>query len=144
MPESYIQLPAARAGEKVRTVLIIKEGREVHQIVIQQADSEGNIVNPAKEDGNLNDLVQLFKLFLQSPIGRLALDSSNRLRVNVDVAPSGVTSVTAGGNIPTAGAPTIGSLSAYHMWKVPVDQRWEMIQRANIEFEVQRDRFTFV
>jgi len=83
--------------------------------------------NPAKEDGNLNDLLQLLKMLIQSPLGRLAIDSANRLRTIVE----STVAVTQSGT--------------WNLGNFPVDQRWEMIQRANIEFnECQRSKFTFV
>ncbi len=57
MAESYIQLPADGKGKKTRTNTITGINGIVHQQIIQQSDTAGNIVNPAKEDGNLSYLV---------------------------------------------------------------------------------------
>jgi len=85
--------------------------------------------SPATENGNLNDLLQLLKMLIQSPLGRLAIDNANRLRVAVDS--SVAISATQSGT--------------WNLGNFPVDQRWEMIQRANIEFnECQRSKFTFI
>jgi len=99
---------------------------------------------PAIESGNINDLLQLFKMLVQSPLGRLAIDNINRLRVfdenkTVTSIPS-----SSGTNVATGGAPTMGSGTWQLVWTGPVDQRWEIIQRANIEYnECQRSKFTF-
>jgi hypothetical protein len=98
---------------------------------------------PALESGNLNTWLQLLKMLIQSPIGRLAIDSANRLRVWDESQTT--TFLGAGGNVPTTGAPALGTGSWLWVWKGPVDQRWEMIQRSNIEYnECQRSKFTFV
>ncbi|MCX6010502.1 MAG: hypothetical protein NTW48_10875 [Chloroflexi bacterium] len=80
----------------------------------------------------------LLKLLLDTPLSRLAIDSANRLRAIIDnptlaVTQSGTWTVTQSGS---------WTLTAGGVF--PVDQRYEMIQRANIEFaECQRERFTF-
>jgi hypothetical protein len=86
-------------------------------------------LNPATEDGNLNDSLQLLKMLIQSPLGRLAIDNYNRLRVIVD-------------SVPTT---PVSQSGTWNLGNFPIDQRWEMIQRANIEYnECQRSKFTFV
>lgn len=78
---------------------------------------------PALESGNINDLLQLFKMLVQSPIGRLAIDGSGRLRTAVESA-----SVSQSGN-----------------WSMPTYSNGSIIfQLSNIEYnEVQRSKFTF-
>ncbi len=41
---------------------------------------------PALENGNINDLLQLFRMLIQSPLGKLAIDSAGRLRIIIDAA----------------------------------------------------------
>jgi len=83
---------------------------------------------------DLNDLLQILKQLVQSPLGRLAIDSTGRLRIIIDVA--GVaTPVTV-----SSGSVTVSAGGVF-----PIDQRFEMIQRSNIEYnECQRSKFTFV
>jgi hypothetical protein len=82
---------------------------------------------PALEGGNINDLLQLFKMLVQSPIGRLAIDSAGRLRIIID-ASSRETPVSQSGN-----------------WSMPTYSNGSTIfQLANIEYnECQRSKFTF-
>ena len=95
--------------------------------------------NPAREDGNLaltqrdiNDLLQILKQLVQTPLGRLAIDSTGRLRIIIDVAGAATP-------VSQSGTWTISAGGVF-----PVDQRWEIIQRANIEYnECQRSKFTF-
>jgi hypothetical protein len=99
---------------------------------------------PATESGNLNDLLQLLKMLIQSTLGRLAIDASNRLRVLDENKTATFLSASSGTNVATGGAPTISSGTWQLVWIGPIDQRWEMIQRANIEYnECQRSKFTF-
>jgi hypothetical protein len=92
--------------------------------IVGLKDKTGSQINPATEDGNLNDLLQLLKMLIQSPLGRLAIDSANRLRVILEssgVYQSGV-------------------------WMMP---SWTpgniQYQLSNIEYnECQRSKFTFV
>ena len=123
----------------------------------------GTQINPAKEDGNLafikartdnldialstiktgtdriplspstettlNALLVVLQHLINSPLGRLAVDSAGRLRILVDAAGT-ATPVTQSGT--------------WNLGNFPVDQRWEIIQRANIEYnECQRSKFTF-
>ena len=75
----------------------------------------------------------LLKMLLDTPLARLSIDSASRLRTIIDNPTLAVTQ---------SGTWTIGSVGAGGVF--PVDQRYEMIQRANIEFaECQRERFTF-
>jgi hypothetical protein len=98
-------------------------------------DEKGKTITPAKEDGNLNDLLQLLKMLIQGPIGRLAIDSVNRLRTLVE----GTVAVT------QSGTWAVTQSGTWNLGNFPIDQRWEMIQRANIEYnECQRSKFTFV
>lgn len=77
---------------------------------------------PAGTNSDLNDLLQIFKQFVQTPIGRLAIDSAGRLRIIQESVPTTAVTIAA----------------------APVDQRFEMIQRSNIEYsECQRSKFTF-
>jgi hypothetical protein len=78
---------------------------------------------PALESGNINDLLQLFKMLIQSPIGRLAIDGNNRLRATIDSA-----SVSQSGN-----------------WSMPTYSNGSTVfQLSNIEYnECQRSKFTF-
>jgi hypothetical protein len=100
---------------------------------IRLKDILGNLINPAKEDGNLNDLLQLLKMLIQSPIGRLAIDSANRLRVVVDttvaVSQSGTWTISQSG-----------------VWMMPSWTPGNIQQQlSNIEYnECQRSKFTFV
>ena len=57
MAESFIQVPVDSDGKKVRTNKLIVEGNEVHSDVVNVSDSAGNLINPAKEDGNLSYVV---------------------------------------------------------------------------------------
>jgi hypothetical protein len=102
--------------------------RASEQTLSQIKQNTGRIpTNPATEDGNLNDILQLLKMLIQSPLGRLAIDSTNRLRTIVE----GTAAVTQSGT--------------WNLGNFPIDQRWEMVQRANIEYnECQRSKFTFV
>jgi hypothetical protein len=82
---------------------------------------------PALEGGNINDLLQLFKMLVQSPIGRLAIDNAGRLRIIID-ASSTATPVSQSGN-----------------WSMPTYSNGSVVfQLANIEYnECQRSKFTF-
>jgi hypothetical protein len=79
---------------------------------------------PALESGNINDLLQLFKMLIQSPIGRLAIDGNNRLRIVLEGTPS----VSQSGN-----------------WSIPTYSNGSTVfQLSNIEYnECQRSKFTF-
>jgi len=115
--------------------------------------------NPALEDGNLgairavieqffdlplssrasedtlNDLLQLFKMLIQGPLGRLAIDSANRLRTVVESAPT--TAVT------QSGTWTMGQSGT---WMMPTYSNDNIqFQLSFIEYnECQRSKFTFV
>jgi len=79
--------------------------------------------------GLSKDETLTFLALCLSTIQRLAIDSTGRLKVMIDVA------LPAGTNI-------IGYIGAGGVF--PIDQRYEMMQRANIEFnECQRSKFTF-
>ena len=56
MAESFIQVPADSDGKKIRTNKLSINGNEVHSDVQTIADSAGNLINPAKEDGNIADI----------------------------------------------------------------------------------------
>jgi hypothetical protein len=108
-------------------IRIIRTDKEQPPLAVQILDAWRNIINPVKEDGNLNDLLQLLKMLIQSPLGRLAIDTYNRLRVIVDSAPT--TAVSQSG-----------------VWMMP---SWTsgniQHQLSNIEYnECQRSKFTFV
>jgi len=81
---------------------------------------------------NIYEVLEKIVQILSGPIGRLAIDSTGRLRIIID----------AGGTatpVSQSGTWTIGAGGVF-----PVDQRWEMIQRANIEYDAyQRSKFTF-
>ena len=80
----------------------------------------------------------LLKLLLDTPLSRLAIDSANRLRAIIDnptlaVTQSGTWTVTQSGS---------WTLTAGGVF--PIDQRYEMMQRSNIEFaDCLRRNFTF-
>jgi hypothetical protein len=80
---------------------------------------------------DLNDLLQILKQLAQSPLGRLAIDSTGRLRIIIDAA---------GVATPISTVTTLSAITTF-----PYGQSWEMIQRSNIEYnEGQRSKFTFV
>jgi hypothetical protein len=84
---------------------------------------------PAIEEGNINSLLELFKMLIQSPLGRLAIDGSNRLRVFIDGGTSAANvGVTQSGN-----------------WSIPTYSNGSTVfQLSNIEYnECQRSKFTF-
>ena len=88
------------------------------------------------------DIDVLLRTLLNSPLMRTTISSTGALRVSDDNKSVGY--VTSGANIPTAGAPALGSGNWTYVWCGPVDQRYEMIQRGNIEYaECQRSKFTF-
>jgi len=80
---------------------------------------------PAIESGNLNDLLQLFKMLIQSPIGRLSIDSVGRLRTSIDS--------------------TVGVYQSGN-WSMPTYSNGNItVQLSNIEYnECQRSKFTIV
>jgi|GEM_PF-6122527 len=82
---------------------------------------------PALESGNINDLLQLFKMLVQSPIGRLVIDPVGRLRIIIDGAASAITVAQTG------------------VWMMPTYSNGSIIfQLSNMEYnEVQRSKFTF-
>jgi hypothetical protein len=77
---------------------------------------------------DLNDLLQLFKMLIQSPLGKLAIDSANRLRVTAAVESNPTTAVTQSG-----------------VWMMPSWTPGNIQQQlSNIEYvECQRSKFTF-
>lgn len=90
----------------------------------------------AIEGGNINNLLQLFKMLIQSPIGRLAIDSSGRLKMVIDLA--GVaTPVTQSGT---------WSVTENGIWMMPTYSNDNIqFQLSFIEYnECQRSKFTFV
>jgi outer membrane receptor protein involved in Fe transport len=73
------------------------------------------------------DIDVLLRTLLNSPLIRTSVDSAGRLRIVIDAAG-------------TATPVTLSSVGNF-----PVDQRFEVIQRSNIEYgECQRNKFTFV
>lgn len=139
--------------------------------VIGLKNIEGAQINPAKEDGNLalikaktdnldvalsaiktgtdriplspsteatlNALLVVLQHLINSPLGRLTVDSAGRLRILIDAAGT-ATPVT------QSGTWSVAQSGTWNLGNFPVDQRWEIIQRANIEYnECQRSKFTF-
>jgi hypothetical protein len=78
---------------------------------------------PAIESGNINDLLQLFKMLVQTPLGKLAIDSAGRLRTILESS----------------------SISQSGTWMMPTYSNGSIVfQLANIEYnEGQRSKFTF-
>ena len=95
----------------------------------------------------IQDIDQLLRTLLNNPMSRLALDATGRLRVVIDVA--GVaTPVTQSGTftVGISGTPSVSAAQsgAWNLGNFPVDQRWELMQRADIEYAgCQRNRMTF-
>lgn len=88
-----------------------------------------------------NTLETLTRLLAQSPINRTRVNASSDLAVTAGI--SGQASAGNSGAI-TSGAPSVGTTTWLPVWVGPVDQRFEMAQRSNIEYsEAQRSRFTF-
>lgn len=88
----------------------------------------------------IQDIDQLLRTLLNTPLVRLAIDAAGRMRVIIDVAGT-ATPVTQSGtwNMTQTGTWILSAGGVF-----PVDQRWELIQRANIEFaECQRNRMAF-
>ncbi len=131
----------------------------------------GTRIDPAKEDGNLalikaktdnldialsaiktgtdkippspstettlNALLVVLQHLINSSLGRLTIDSAGRLRILIDAAGT-ATPVT------QSGTWSVAQSGTWNLGNFPIDQRWEMIQRANIEYnECQRSKFTF-
>ncbi len=95
----------------------------------------------------VQDIDILTRLLANSPLIRAAITSSYGLHVNVDnnvtVTSLGGQTALSGINGPTSGAPTNGSsLNYLPVYQGPVDQRFEMMQRANQEFQGIRGRMT--
>jgi len=89
----------------------------------------------------LLDIDTLLRSLLNTPFARTAITGSGQLRTAVE----NITTSWVSGNVPTSGAPTIGSVNWATVWIGPVDQRWMIIQMANIEYnECQRSKFAFV
>jgi hypothetical protein len=118
--EEIIQI---RINPVTKRLLVETEGGGYE--IVGLKDKTGNQINPATEDGNLNDLLQLLKMLIQSPIGRLAIDSLNRLRVIIDSTPA---------------------VSQSGVWMMPSWTPGNIQQQlSNIEYnECQRSKFTFV
>jgi len=97
---------------------------------------------PPPEEVKIAELLDLLiRTLLNSPLARTAIAGGGQLRTVVE----NISSLWQPGNIPTGGAPTVGSANWATVWIGPVDQRWEIIQRSNIEYELcQRSKFTFV
>lgn len=53
MANGYIRLPPDSSGKMLRSRTSTESGNEVHDEIVELADSSQNIINPAKEDGNL-------------------------------------------------------------------------------------------
>jgi hypothetical protein len=126
MAESFVEakgVPRDTEKKKIRTRKRIVGPNEVHEYGFFLVDENGEVALP------LNEMGMLSRSLMASPIMRMAPDSAGRLRIVIDVAGT-ATPVTQSG---------IWNLGNY-----PVDQRFEMIQRANIEYEeCQRSKMTF-
>lgn len=85
----------------------------------------------------------LIRTLLNSPLVRTAITSTGLLQIAGLPYTTNISS-SYGVNVPTGGPPTVGGGSWAWVWIGPVDQRWEIIQRSNIEYnECQRSKFTF-
>lgn len=93
---------------------------------------------PQKSRDWSDDLSNLF-LLLQKVFGEMPVDTYYRLP---RVIHEGAT--RASGSYPTSGAPAATTTNYVPVWTGPVDQRFELMQRSNIEYhECQRNKFTF-
>lgn len=125
-PEVSIPDPVTVQGE-----LIVSSVTQAIQTVVSEIDT-------------------LTRHLLNSPLVRAPVDSAGRQRVTVDNvaqnSASYLAATTGSSNVsgPTMGAPTgVGGYFTW-VWQGPVDQRFEMMQRSNIEYnEVQRSKMTF-
>jgi len=97
---------------------------------------------PSPETVELAEVIDLLtRTLLNNPLMRSSITPEGRLRVNADNLPI----FWVNSNIPTSGAPAFGSANWVTVWIGPVDQRWMIIQMANMEYALcQRNRFTFV
>lgn len=113
-PSGVILIVGRCKDGKTRPLLIGCDGR-VHVDIDQIVQVE------------LDDAVRM----LLSLIPRLAVDSAGRLRVLIDAAGTST--------------PVSATMSGtWNLGNMPVDQRYEMQQRANIEFDaVQRSKMAF-
>ena len=121
--------------------------RNIEGIPTEVGYAAGNEAVPVKTktgeqlEIKLQDIDVLLRTLLNTPLARLAVDSAGRLRIIIDVAGT-ATPVTLASTVLAAGTASIGVLGAGGVF--PVDQRFELIQRANIEYnECQRSKFTF-
>ena len=80
-------------------------------------------VNPAAEDGVLNELARVLLMLAQSPAMRCAIDPNNRLRVAID---SGLAAAVISGAVTQSGTWNLGNM--------PVLQQYEMMDRARMAF----------
>lgn len=91
---------------------------------------------------NENDnLINLLRALINSAIiARSSVDSSTNIRV-VETNMSGINRPTI--NIATGGAPVTNSGVALTVVPIGLDFRWELAQRANLDFAGFRDKFSF-
>ena len=80
------------------------------------------------------DIDTLLRTLLNTPLARLAVDSAGRLRIIIDVAGIATPVTISSGTVTT-----VSTLSAITTF--PYGQSWELMQRANIEYDqIQRSR----
>lgn len=102
------------------------------QVPVGIKDAAGSQINPAKEDGNLalaqqdlRALLVVLQQLVNSPLQRVRITSDNSLVI------SGTVYAIQSGT--------------WNLGNFPYHQQWELIQRANIEYnECQRSKFTFI
>jgi hypothetical protein len=83
-------------------------------------------------------------------LGRLAISPTpaNALRVSADNLTVGTVyganGIPSGSSTLGAAAPLLATSSPIAVFQIPIDQRWEVMQRANIEYnECQRSKMAF-
>ena len=112
-------------------------------------DATGTSVNPATEESNAllrrilkvlesNSVVdgkQRQKVTVEA-IGTNNSPASTEINATLPVTLGSVVAVTAGGQSPTAGAPTAAvTLSWQPTWEGPVDQRWRVMENSHISYQ---------
>jgi hypothetical protein len=80
------------------------------------------------------DIDVLLRTLLNTPLARLSVDSAGRLRIVIDVAGIATPVTISSGTVTT-----VSTLSAITTF--PYGQSWELMQRANIEYDqIQRSK----